>query len=198
LGIGGGVSRGIGILLISSGTSSSLVVPSFDPLRLLPSTPGPESRSLFHPRPNVGALSPSVSLAFFTALSSFSRLSSVCSSWRVSLPPPDVTFLRSSICFCIRSGFFRDSFSFKRSCRSCLPENDVKFVVQAFPISLTFLKSFGLVSFALSLYGIVVLFFWHRESTSDSDCVHVLYLGYGMVSEVLCSIALITKIRLAE
>ena len=44
----------------------------------------------------------------------------------------------------------------------------------AFLDILTFLEGFGLVSFALSLYGVVVLFFWHRESIGNSDCVHVL------------------------
>ena len=42
---------------------------------------------------------------------------------------------------------------------------------------LTFLEGFGLVSFALSLYGVVVLFLWHRESMGDSNYVQVLCPG---------------------
>ena len=47
----------------------------------------------------------------------------------------------------------------------------------AFLDIVTFLEGFGLVSFALSLYGVVVLFLWHRGSLGDSNYVQVLCPG---------------------
>ena len=116
LGIGGGVSLGMGILLTSSGVSSSLVE-SRDPLLLLPSVPFLGCQTLL----NVGALSPRASLAFFTSFSSFFSPSNTCSSCRDIFPPFVVAASKSSICFCILSGFFRANFSFRRPWSSALP-----------------------------------------------------------------------------
>lgn len=113
------------MLLTSSGTSLSLLSASRPPLLRLPRTlsfprPSPLKPS---PRPKVGALSPSASLAFTTAFRSRSRPSNTVSSCFVSLPPLVVIFLRSSICFCNLSGFRFASFSFRLVAASALPTN---------------------------------------------------------------------------
>lgn len=123
-GIGGGVSLGMGMIFTSSGTSLSLLdSASLKSLRRFPKTPlslslpsrgGP-------PRLNWGAASPRDSRAFCTAFNSFSRPSSTCSSCRVSLPPPLATAFRSSICFCMCTGFRFARRSLRLAATSALP-----------------------------------------------------------------------------